>query len=106
MKFFEVDLKALNKNPEHHALSDPDGLGIGTPFDCPAYVQCWRVMEPTEEHDPPNMNSTGLRGHIITVDFFTIGVEVQMRLGRTPRTLKVVSKDSDGLTVLEQWSME
>lgn len=99
-KKVEADLPALNQTPTEYT----DGsMAIHVPFDCPAYVRVHRLMKPTREHDPKRkIFSSGLEGHTITIDCFTFGVKVYVRLGRDG-SLKVISEDAEGRETLSTW---
>lgn len=97
----EADLAHLNQEPEQYA----DGsLGVHTPFDMPVYVKAFRLMSDTKEHDPKKkVFSQGLKGHTLEVDCFTFGVKVYVRIG-TDGTLKVITEDGEGRTVLAEYN--
>lgn len=97
----EADLAAINEQPEQYR----DGsLGVHTPFDCPMYVRCYRLMSDTKEHDPKRkIFSQALKGHTLQVDAFTFGVKVYVRIGKDGN-LKVIVEDSDGRETVAEYN--
>lgn len=100
----EVDLREWQaKFPPSHF--NDGSMGVVTPFDMPTYVRAHRLMQDTEDNNPPSLHSTALKGFTLEVDAFTFGVKVFIRLGMDG-TLRVFVQDSDGTEKVADYSKE
>lgn len=93
---------------------DTVNLGHGHltfPFDFPTFMTLDRLME-TVDGEVEKLHKgngrmenslRGLKGWTLTIDCFTFGVKLYVRIGRDG-TLKVFAEDGDGVTKLEEWT--
>lgn len=99
----EVDIGKVNLYKDRQYR---DGsLGVTMPFDAPVYLRAYRLMEDTEDHDPPRMYSQGLKGWVFQMDIIDLDIKLFVRLDRSG-AMKVFAEDSEGREVLGEWEAE
>lgn len=91
------------------ASKRPNAEAVALPFDMPAYLTAYRLVEEGEElemlHKGDGRTAPSLRsikGWTFEVNCFTYGVTVYVRLDRDG-SLKVFAKDGDGTEKIGEW---
>lgn len=96
--------------------NEEDRVNLGSghltfPFDLPTYMTVDRLMEVQADGTIEQGNKGGgrtaplqraLKGWTLTVDAYTFGVKVYIRIGRDG-TLKVFAEDGDGIERIGEW---
>jgi hypothetical protein len=102
----EVDLSELARRYSEYEYADPNQKGVFLPFDLPVYATAYRLVQPTEDHDPPMRDSQAMLGWTVVLDAFTHGVKVYVRIGLQDGTLKVFVEDSEGRDLVAGYEKE
>lgn len=104
----DPNMARLSSDPRKN---NPNAEACRLPFDMPAYLTAYRLVEEGEELEELNKGNgrtspplSKIRGWTFEIDCFTFGVKVFVRIDKQDGTLKVFGQDADGTAKLEEWS--